>query len=154
MLPDDVFRERLEQTLIDLEAWADEMRDCADIEIAASERYWRLSVRPHFPAACPFDLLLHREQTFDLAIGGQHYENKPIERLDLFLKLVKAIAAGRVERIETRNALTGVLIAVAMRVELAEGWDWLGRHTVLKRSLHTLEQSEECQTFRFLPYRR
>jgi hypothetical protein len=154
MLPDDVFRERLEQTLIELEAWAAEMRDCADIEISASEKYWRMSVQPHFPNACPFELLIHRNQTFDLALGGQHFENKPIERFDLFLKLVKAISAGRVDRIETRNTLTGVLIAIAMRVEITEGWDWLGHHTVLKRSLHALEQSEERQTFPFLPYRR
>lgn len=154
MLPDDAFREQLEQTLIDLEAWAREMRDCADIEITASEQYWRMSVRPHFPNACPFELLIHRNQTFDLGLGGQHYEKKPVERWDLFLKLAQAIAAGRVDRIETRNALTGVLIAIAMRVEIAEGWNWLGRHTVLKRSLNALEQSEERQTFRFLPYRR
>jgi hypothetical protein len=154
MLPDDVFRERLEQTLIALEAWADEIRDYADIEISASERYWGMDVQPHFPNACPFELLVHRDQTFDLALDREHYEKRPIERFDLFLKLAKAIAAGRVERIETRNALTGVLIAIATRVEIAEGWDWLGRRTVLKQSLHALEQSEECQAFRFLPYRR
>jgi hypothetical protein len=154
MLPDDVFRERLEQTLIDLENWADEMRDCADIEISASGQYWRMSVRPHFPNTCPFELLIHRDQTFDLALAGERYEKKPIERFDLFLKLVKAISAGQVDRIETRNTLTGVLIAITMRVEIAEGWDWLGHRTVLKRSLDALKQSEERQTFRFLPYRR
>lgn len=154
MLPDDVFRARLEETLIELETWANATRDCADVNVTASERYWRMIVKPYFAYACPFELLLNRDQTFDLSLDQEVYHNKPIKRFDLFLNLAIAIAAGRVEKIETRNALTGVLIAIAMRIEITDGWDWIGSRTVLKKSLHALEQAEECTTSRYLPYRR
>jgi hypothetical protein len=154
MLPDDVFRERLEQTLVDLETWAEETRGAADIAITASDRYWRMVVKPFFPGACPFELLIKASQTFDLGLDREAYENKPIQRFDLFLILVKAIVAGQVERIETRNALTGILTNVAMRVELAPGWDWIGSRTVQKRFIRPLEADEEQSIHRFLSYNR
>jgi hypothetical protein len=70
------------------------------------------------------------------------------------LKIANSISAGRVEQIETRNALTGIPIAIAMRVELADGFDWIGFRTVLKRARHLLEQDEVRRAFRYLPYRR
>ena len=154
MLPDDVFRERLEKTLVDLETWAEETRGGADIAISASDRYWRMAVRPFFPGTCPFELLIKASQTFDLVLDREAYENKPIQRFDLFLNLAKAIAAGRAERIETRNALTGILIDVTMRVELAAGWDRIGSRKALKRFAHPLEANEEQRTYRYLTYNR
>lgn len=154
MLPDDVFRERLEQTLIGLEKWAKETRDCANIEIIASDRYWRMDVRPSFPGACPFELLINANQTFDLSLDGEVYESRRIENFGLFLKVAESVAAGRIERIETRNALTSILIAIAMRIELADGFDWIGSRTVLKRACHLLEQDEVRRAFQYLPYRR
>lgn len=154
MLPDDVFRERLEQTLVDLEAWAEETRSNADITITASDRYWRMTVFPFLAGACPFELLLNASQTFDLSLDGEIYENRPVERFDFFIRLAQAIAAGRVERIETRNSLTGLLIAIAMRVEIAPDWRWMGSRRILKHDLNLLTADEERQTRRFLPYSR
>jgi hypothetical protein len=113
-----------------------------------------MAVRPFFPGACPFELLIKANQTFDLVLDHETYENKPIQRFDLFLFLAKAIAEGRVERIETRNALTGILTNVAMRVELAPGWDWIGSRTVQKRFIRPLEADEEQSIHRFLSYNR
>lgn len=154
MLPDDVYRHRLEKTLIELEAWANDKRGSADIAITASDRYWRMAVTPFLPGACSFELLIKSDQTFDLALNGEVYENKPVERFDLFPKLVQAIASGHAERIETRNALTGILTNIASRVELAPGWDWIGSRDVLKKFARELEESEERQTHRFLAYER
>lgn len=154
MLPDDVFRERLETTLVDLETWAQETRDSADIAISASDRYWRMAVGPFFPGACPFELLIKASQSFDIVLDREAYEDRPIQRFDLFLNLAKAIVAGRVERIETRNALTGIPINIATRVELAPGWDWIGSRTVLKRFIRSLEVNEEQRTYRYLSYHR
>jgi hypothetical protein len=154
MIPDDVYRDCLEKTLVDLEAWAENTRDSADIAISASDRYWRMAVAPVFQGACPFELLINSGQTFDLSLDGEVYENRPIERIDLFLNLAEAIAAGHVERIETRNALTGILIEIAMRVELATGCDWTGSRQVQKRFIRRLEASEQRRTHRYLPYRR
>ena len=50
MLPDDVFRDRLEATLVEVEAWATRTRDCASIDVMASPRYWRMVVLPQFAA--------------------------------------------------------------------------------------------------------
>jgi len=154
MLSDDVYRDRLEKTLIELETWANSMRGSADIAIAGSDRYWRMAVSPFLPSACPFELLIKSSQTFDLALNREVYENRPVERFDLFPKLVTAVADGRVERVETRNALTGILIDVATRIELAPGWEWIGSRKVLKHFIRPLEANEERQTHRFLSYDR
>ena len=69
-------------------------------------------------------------------------------------KLVSAIAAGRVERIETRNALTGVLLGIGTRVEIEDGWDWTGARRTTPTPLPALEADEVRRTHRFLPYRR
>jgi hypothetical protein len=154
MLPDDVYRDRLEQTLVELEAWASPIHDCADVDIAASQRYWRISVAPKIEAACPFELMIKADQTFTLRLAGEVYEDRPVDRFDFFLKLVDAIAAGHVDRIETRNAQTGVLLAIETRVELKAGWDWIGERRVTPRRMPALEAEEERRAHRFLPYRR
>jgi hypothetical protein len=154
MLPDDVFRHRLEETLVALEAWAGDTRDCAAIDISASPRYWHMSVAPQADGTCPFELMLQSDQTFTLKLVDEVYEDRPIERFDLFLGLVEAIAAGAVDRIETFNAQTEIPLGVEMRVELAPGWDWIGAHRVTPRPVRALEAEEERRTHRFLPYRR
>ena len=150
MLPDDVFRERLEQTLVELEAWAEKIRDCADADVDASQRHWRMSVVPYLPGACPFELLIKADQTFSLNIAGEFYEDKPLDRFDFFIKLVTAIADGRVERIETYSAPTGMLLGIAMRVEIEDGWDWIGSREVTRRRIPLLESEVERSARRYL----
>jgi len=154
MLPDDVFREKLEKALVELEAWAEDTRDSAEIAIAASGSYWRMAVVPVLPLACPFELLIKADQTFDISLDGEVHENKPIERLDLFLSMARAIADGRAERITTRNALTGVLLEITMRLELADGLDWIGTRQVPHRTQQQLEAAEVRRSHRYLAYRR
>ena len=154
MLSDDVFRDNLERTLVDLEAWSDAMRDCASIDIAASPRYWRLSVAPFIAGACPFDLMIKSDQTFDLRLAHEVYEDNPIEKFDIFLMLAAAIAAGSIDKIETHNADTGALLAIETRVGLAPGWDWIGERRIAPRLTPAIEPPEERRTHRFLPYRR
>lgn len=149
MLPNDVFRDRLERTLVDLEAWAKATADCAEIGIAASERYWRMVVVPNADLACPFELMIKSDQKFGLKLAAETYEDRPVERFDLFPALVRAIEAGRVDEIEIFNAMTDALVGVAMRVELAPGWDWIG-----DRRIAPPTPAEEWRTRRFLPYRR
>ncbi len=149
MLPDDVFRDHLERTLVDIEAWAEKARECAAIDITASQKYWRMVVLPYVPLACPFELLIKSDQNFSLKLADETYENRPIERFDLFPALARAVEAGHAERIETFDATTDALVAIASRVELMPGWDWIG-----ERRLVPPVQSEECRTHRFLSYRR
>jgi hypothetical protein len=154
MLPDDVFRERLEKTLVDLEAWAKTIRDCADAEVDASQRHWRMSVVPYIPGACPFELLIKADQTFSLNLAGEFYEDRPLDRFDFFIKLVDAIAAGRVDRVETYSAPTGMLLGIAMRVAIEDGWDWIGSREVTRHRMPLLESEIERRTRRYLSYLR
>jgi hypothetical protein len=153
MLSDDVFRERLEQTLVELESWANAARDRANIDIAATRRYWRMAVVPHFPGGCPFELLIKSDQTFSLKLADEVYEDRPVPGFDLFPKLSAAVVAGGVEQTKVRNALTDILVAIESRVELAENWDWIGERLVRPRS-HALDAAEVRHTHRFLPYAR
>jgi hypothetical protein len=154
MLSDDVFRECLEQTLVELESWANGARDRAKIDVAATRRYWRMSVDPHFPGGCPFELLIKSDQTFSLKLADEVYEDRPVTRFDLFSKLAAAVVAGGVEQTKVRNALTDILVAIESRVELDEGWDWIGERLIAPRTLQALQISEVRRTHRFLPYAR
>ncbi|MBA2126649.1 hypothetical protein DLM45_10510 [Hyphomicrobium methylovorum] len=154
MLPDDVFRERLESTLVELETWAETTRHCADIDIGASPRYWRIEVVPHFSGACPFALMLSANQTFTLELAGERHSDLPIEHFDLFPRLARAVRVGNVERIETLNALTKVLLMVEMRVSLGDNRDWIGQRRIVPQNLDVLLDSEERTAHRFLAYER
>ncbi|MBN9246743.1 MAG: hypothetical protein J0I81_04715 [Hyphomicrobium sp.] len=149
MLSDDVFRDRLEATLVDIERWAATIRDCADVGIAASDRYWRIAVVPNEDLACAFELMIRSDQKFGLKLAAETYDDRPIERFDIFPALVRAIEAGRVDKIEMYNTMTNALVGIATRVELAPGWDWIGDRRVARATA-----AEEWRTRRFLPYRR
>lgn len=155
MYSDDVFRSRLEQVIDDLERWGAETRDCADIKItAAPGYYWKLRAEPLMAGACPFEILLLSSPHFSLDLAGETYEDKPLDRFDFFLMLARAIEAGHVDRIETRSALTGALEAIESRVELEDGWAWIGERRIGGRTSRKIEGAQEVRARRFLPYRR
>jgi hypothetical protein len=149
MLPDDVFRDRLEQTLAEIEKSIASMRECATIEVKASTRYWSMAALPFQTGACPFELMVKSDQKFSLKLADEAFENRPVERFELFPQLVRAIEAGRVERISKFDAMTDALVGIEMRVELEPGWDWLA-----ERRLASVTTAEEWQAHRYLPYRR
>jgi hypothetical protein len=149
MLPDDVFRDRLEQTLVEIEKSVAKMRDYAAVDVAASPRYWRVVVLPFFAAACPMDLMIKADQTFSLKLAGEAFEDRPVEHFELFPHLVRAIEAGHVEKISKHDAMTDALVAIEMRVALGPGWDWLG-----ERRIAPVTSAEEWRTHRYLAYRR
>jgi len=154
MLSDDVFRDNLERTLIKLEKWADTLTDCAAIDIAAGRHYWRLSVAPFTPGACPFELLIKSDQTFSLRLDRETYEDNPVDTFEFFSQLVNAIRAGRVERIETLDSATRSLVAIETRVELSPGGEWIGHRQIAPRAQRSSDVREERRTMRFLPFRR
>ena len=125
MLSDDTYRTRLARTIEDLVQWA-RSGGGADIEQAWVESGWRLAVMPHAANACPFELLLRRDQRYDLAIAGETYEDQAIESLDIFRPLVEAIAAGSVVVRRRLSAATGTLLSVDTLIWLADGALWRG----------------------------
>jgi hypothetical protein len=153
MLSDDVYRSRLSAAIETLEAWADAHRDCAQIEAAATPTFWKMVCRPDAIGACPFDLMLRADQRFSAQIGNELYEDKPIDTLDFFPMLVRAIASGNVERIDVSNALTGALEAIETRATLEDGWAWIGERRI-GRGIRRNDTQQELRSHRFLPYRR
>lgn len=113
-----------------------------------------MSVAPHFSRACPFQILLLATPQFSLDLAGEVYEDKPVDRFDIFPMLARAIAAGRVERHDLVSAMTGTLEAVEMRVQLEDGWVWVGERRTGGRGARKFETAQETRIKRFLPFRR
>ena len=149
MLPDDVYRDRLEQTLVEIEKCVAKMQNCAAIDLAVTPYYWRAAVLPVFPDACPFDLIIRADQKFSLKLDDEAFEDLPVEHFELFPHLVRAIEAGHVDRISKLDVTTDGLVAIEMRVELGPGWEW---HR--ERRIASKPPAEEWRTHRYLAYRR
>ena len=152
MLPDDAFRRKLEETIAELETWAGVTRQAARIDVANAPTYWRMTVEPVAAGAAPFQLLLTDAQRFTLLVAGELYAEKPIDAFEFFPMLVRAIAAGNVERIETSNAMTAALETLETRIVLEDGWAWVGERRIGSRISRRPETVQERRTRRFLPY--
>jgi hypothetical protein len=154
LFPDDIYRSRLAETIEALERWAVASRDVASVAIAATPAYWKLAVDPSAPGACPFELVLRADQRFNTIIDREVYEDKPIDKFEFFPMMARAISNGSVERIETLNALTGMLDVIEMRLTLEDGWAWIGERRTSPRLSRRLDIREERRVFPYLPYRR
>jgi len=124
MLPDDLFRSRLQTTITALKYWAPSIADAARVEESETGNYWKIAVAPKLTNACPFELILHFDQRYDLAIGEETYEGLPIESFDIFLPFVEAVADGRVVQRHWVSRLTGLERSVETLVSLAGGGIW------------------------------
>lgn len=154
MIADDVFRDRLETTLLELEAWADATRHAADIAVTATSSYWGMAVAPLANGTCPFELVIDRNQTFSLQVDEEIYEKKPIDRFDLFPKLARAVAAGHVDQVTTLSAVTGALLAIESRIGLGDGWAWIGERRIGARLPRRLDTPTLRRVTTFVPYLR
>ena len=154
MFPDDVYRQQLSDVIAELENWAHALSDCATCTSGIAPAFWKLSVTPEARGACAFELMLRADQRFNVQIGGEVYEDKPVDAFAFFPMLARAIAAGRVERNTISSALTGVPEAIETRVTLEDGWAWIGERRVATRVARKSDAAQEQRTHRFLPYRR
>ncbi|HPG89175.1 MAG TPA: hypothetical protein PLD46_05945 [Hyphomicrobium sp.] len=154
MFPDDVYRKQLSDVISELQIWAGALSDCAACDIDLTPAFWKLTVAPTAHGACPFELMLRADQRFNVQIGGEVYEDKPVDAFAFFPMLARAIAAGRVERNTISSALTGAVEAIETRVILEDGWAWIGERRMTARSGRRSDAAQELRTHRFLPYRR
>ena len=69
-------------------------------------------------------------------------------------KRLRDVREGRVERIETRNAMTDALETIEMRVLLEDGWAWVGERRIGARAPRKIETQGIARVERYLPYRR
>lgn len=124
MLPDDVYRSRLQATIEGLRYWIPTVADVAHVSEREGDRFWKMSVTPAAANACPFELVLRTDQCHDLVIGGETFEDLPTKSLDAFVPLVEAIAEGRVMQCHWTSAATGTQTAVETIVTLSDGREW------------------------------
>jgi hypothetical protein len=150
MLPDDRYRTQFDLTTASLLAWSGFIRDVAAVSVDDTEAYWSMAAVPRASAACPIVLVLgRRTQTYSLTVGGETYEDLPVESFDLFLPLLEAVAAGEVIARTFSCAATAQPLAVEMRVGN-------GGHPLFARlrRIATTDGDVLHTDRHFLPYRR
>ncbi len=151
MLAHDVYQQSFDAATRGLEAWAQQQRDVADIDIERGTDFWRLRVGPHAVNGCPVEIILHRHQRADLMIGPETFEDRAITDFSVYGKLLESIADGRVTIERWDSVATGAVAAVETIVRFGEAADaaaWSDRRDVsaAKETLKTVRH--------FVPYRR
>jgi len=154
MLPDDVFRSRLQATITALRYWAPSIADAAHVEETETGDFWRLSIAPTVASACPFSVVLYADQRYDVSIAGESYEGRPIETFDWFLPLAEAVADGRVIQRQRVSRLTGLERSMETLVALQNGEVWSEGRGAFQRMPSLDDDGTELHERRFLPYRR
>lgn len=155
MLPDDVFRSRLQSTITALRYWAPSIVDAARVEETETSDFWRMLVSPTVASACPFELILHADQSYDVAIADETYEARPIESFDWFIPFASAVAEGHVVQRRWISRLTGLERSVETLVVLPNGGLWReGRGAEPYQTPPLEDDGTEVRERRFLPYRR
>lgn len=129
MLPQDVFRSRLEAAVASLSYWAPTIKDAARVEMSDEPSAWRMTVTPHLATACALELVIRADQLYDITIGGETYTGREIESLERFVPLAEAIADGRVIQRRWVTPSTGAEHSLATIITLADGSLWQGERS-------------------------
>ncbi|MGZ5823953.1 MAG: hypothetical protein ACXWJ2_08430, partial [Hyphomicrobium sp.] len=145
---------RLQSTITALCYWAPSIADAAHIEEAETGSYWKIKVAPTLPQACPFELILHFDQRYDLAVADENYESLPIESFDIFVPFVEAIADGSIVQRRWVSRLTGLERSVETLVTLPGGGIWREARGEPHLMPSLEDDGTELRERRFLPYRR
>ncbi len=151
--PQDVFNREYDATTAALDVWAATLADVASIEREKTPTYWRLSMRPSEPNACAVELMLSRNQTYDLELANVALTNEPVLDFSLFRQLLDAIVGGSVISRSWSAQATGTELMREAVVPLADGHDWLIRR-ILHAGTAPTELSALASDHVFLPYRR
>lgn len=151
MRADDVFRREFAETIGTLKAWARPFVEDGMAEIQEGPTYFSIIARPATPGTCAATLVLRADQKYDLSLGNERFEDRPIEDFKLFPAMLSAVAQGHVERKHLRCAVTGADRGLETRVELGDGRVWREQRGGSAGRDH---DSLIEETTRFLPYRR
>lgn len=151
--PQDVFNRGYDTTIAGLDEWVATLADVAIIECERTPTYWRLSMRPSDSNACAIELMLSRNQTYDLELATVALTNEPLLDFSLFRQLLDAIVGGRVISRSWSAQATGTELMREAVVPLADGHDLLIRR-ILHAGTAPTELSALASDHVFLPYRR
>jgi hypothetical protein len=124
MIPADVFARGFDRVTAALEQWAEAQRDVARTHTERSATFWRLAATPRAPNAAAIELILHRAQMFDLAVGPETYEARRLTDLELFAPLLEAIAHGRIITLRHVSTATGATTRIETLVFLPAAMIW------------------------------
>lgn len=152
MRASDAFRNELHAAIAALRAWAQGLADVADIAETEADDYWRLALRPHAATACPVELVVYADQRYDIAIGGEVWEDNTLGAASELLPLLAAISEGRVVTRTWETLATGAPFEVESIVETGER-PWRAART--NPALARIVSREDCvaRTRHYAPYR-
>ncbi|MCB1520379.1 MAG: hypothetical protein KDJ37_07375 [Hyphomicrobiaceae bacterium] len=160
MSHDDRYRAKLQAIIASFEFWVPSIADVATIRETNAADYWRLSIMPRQPGACPFELVLRADGQHDIMIADQIFEDLPTTDLDVFLPLAVAIAEGRVVRRTWSTAGTRTPVATDTIVTPADRDIWRQRRVIhsagsVAATVNTTADIDLiAEDIHFLPYRR
>lgn len=151
MQSQDHFDRQFDDLVAAFEAWAERLRGVAEVSAERSSAFWRLRAEPHLQAACPVELIVHRNQTYDIMIGAEAYEGLTLESPDALLPLLDAVADGRACTTMRRSAATDTLLEIETILMPTSAPIW-------RRSRNILTYAGGCEavttTRHYPPYRR
>lgn len=154
MLSDDTYRAKLRQTIASVQAWTGFVADVARVEVTDQDTAWRIVMTPKSANACPVEIVLRNDRTYDLAMGGQTYVDRPLPSLDVVLPLLEAVAEGRVVTRRIASAATGLLRERRTVVTLADGTRFEAEETKPSLPAAAADAATESSERHYLPYRR
>jgi hypothetical protein len=153
----DADRTRLHATIAALRYWVPTIADCAQVREARTSGAWTLDVTPNVPGAAAFGLTLRDDGFYDLTIAGVKYAHMKVDALDLFPRLLDAIAAGSVFHRRWTSAATGTWRGSETLIACADNRHW---HAVKGDRPPADDRNADAgngwiaETLAFLPYRR
>ena len=146
MSSDETLTHGIHATIEGLRYWVPSIADLAYISQSESPESWTLSVKPKVEGACPFELRLRHDGTYDISLAGQTYLARPVTGLAMFEPLINAIIEGRVVQRHWISSQTGALRAIETLITLPNGQVW--------RDGGVVPAGCESRDRHFLPYRR
>jgi len=153
MLSDDNFQKRLQHIIDAVEVWAAEMEPWADIELGFTDGVWHIVAVPHATTACPFEIVLRPDQKFDMTVGGEIYEDQPLDALTDIPQMVRAISNGRILIRRWESWTTGLEYNTETIIDIPGADE--GRFERPNPDSPPVDDAELMATLRtFAPYRR
>ncbi|MEQ1647382.1 MAG: hypothetical protein ABL898_02250 [Hyphomicrobiaceae bacterium] len=153
MLPEDVFNRGYEAVVAELERMVTALEPVARVDRERAPTFWRTRLTPHTRNACPMELVIHRNQRFDLVLDTEVAEGQLIGALSMFPKIVAAVSGGRVVLRTHRAQATGASVAREAIVSLGEGDAWSNKNALLASSSDS-EHGAVYADRHFTPYAR
>lgn len=129
-----------------LRYWVPTIKDVAHVYEGTEGDSWLLSIEPRLQTACPVAVEIKSTGRFDIAIGGETYEDFALGSLDEIVLLLDRIAGGHVVQRRWVSSITGTPLAVETLVVLSPNAIWRGGSP--------FTGGGERQDRHFLPYRR